>query len=70
MDYPRTVNELQSLEYLVHDELLVYRLQNIRPDNRVQICLHVLEYQVYILIVLCLYHVQQPDYILVPVQLL
>ena len=73
--FPR-VDVLQSLEdlrlrrYLVNYKLLVHLLEDSRPDDRVQVRLHVLEDQVQILLVLRFYYVQQLYDVLVLVQLL
>jgi hypothetical protein len=54
------VHVLERLEELVHDVLLVHLLQDVGADHGVQVGLHVLEHQVYVLVVLRAQHVEQP----------
>ena len=45
-------------------------LQNIRPNNSMQISLHEIKHQIDILVVLRFYQVQQFDYVRMSIQLL
>ena len=48
--------------YLVHDILLMYILQDVCSDDRVQVCLHVLKDEVDVLIILRFVHILEPAY--------
>lgn len=54
------VNVLEGAEDLVHDILLVNLLQNVCADHRMKIRFHELKYEINVLIVLSLEHIQQP----------
>ncbi len=62
------VHVLQRLEELVHDILLVDLLQNVCPDDSMQVCLHVVEHQVDIPVILGLHHIQEPAQSRIPAQ--
>jgi len=68
VDQPAGVAVEQRLEALVHDELLVHRLEDVGADDGVEVGLHVVEDEVDVLVVLRLQHVLQPDDVLVPRQ--
>ena len=54
------VHVLERPEQLVHDELLVDVLQDVGPDDRMQVRLHVLEHQVDVPVILRFQHILQP----------
>lgn len=64
------VHELQALEHLIDDVLLVDVFEDVRADHSMQICIHEIEHQVDITIVLGPDHVLQADNVLVTRQLL
>jgi hypothetical protein len=64
------VHVLEAFEYLVDNVLLVDVLENVGADDRVQVCVHEVEDQVDVSVVLGADHVLQPDDVLVPSQLL
>ena len=51
---------LQSAEELIHDVGFVDVLQYVCPDDSMQVRLHVIKNEVYILVILSLEHVLQP----------
>ena len=51
--------ELEGLQRLVHDELLVHRLQDVGPDHSMQVRLHEVEDKVDVLVVLGLHEILQ-----------
>lgn len=62
------VHILECLEELVDDELLVDLLEDASADDDVQVyvemtitCLHIVKYQIEILVILCLYYIEQSD---------
>ena len=59
------VHVLDAFQDLVDDVLFVYFLQDACPDDGMQIRLHVLEYQIYVPIILRSMNIRQLDYILV-----
>jgi hypothetical protein len=64
------VHELQAFEDLVDNILLMNVLQDVRPDNCMQICVHKIEDEVYISIVLCTNHILKSDDIFMTGELL
>ena len=60
MQQLRGVHVLERLQQLVHDVRLVDLFQDVRPNHRMQVCLHVLEHQVDVAVILRLQHVQDP----------
>ena len=51
------VHVFETFQALVNDILLMNVLQNIRSNNRMQICIHEIEYEVDIPVVFCSYHI-------------
>mmetsp|Transcript_69371 Transcript_69371/g.187542 ORF Transcript_69371/g.187542 Transcript_69371/m.187542 type:complete len:334 (-) Transcript_69371:17-1018(-) len=70
MEHLARVHVLQRLQQLVDDVLLVNVLQDVGTDDGVQIRLHVVADEVDVQIIVRLQHVEEPDDVLVPVQLL
>lgn len=64
------VHIFECLEELVDDELLVDLLEDASADDDVQVCLHIVKYQIEILVILCLYYIEQSDDVFVAVQFL
>ena len=60
----------ERLEALVHYVLLVYLLENVGPDHRMQICLHILEDQVNVAVIVRLQHILELHDVLVVAHLL
>jgi len=57
VDEAGRVQKQERFESLVHDVLLVRLLENVGADHRVQVRLHVLKYEVDVLVVVRLEHI-------------
>ena len=55
---------------MIHDVLLMNVLENIGPYRRVQICLHVLKYEIDVAVIVRLEHILELHYVLVLLHLL
>lgn len=70
VDQVPAVQLLQGFEQLLEDLLLVHVLQDVGPDHRVQVSLHIVEHTLDVLVILGFYYVQQPHNVLVSIQFL
>ena len=61
---------LQAFDQLVDDVPLVDVLQDVGPNHGVEICVHIIEYQVNVSVILCPDDVQQSDNVVMSIQLL
>lgn len=61
MNDRRGVEVLHALYDLIHNVSVVYVFEDFLSDSIVEICLHKLEYQVKVFVVVCFEHVMKLD---------
>ena len=57
------VEIFETLQDLVNDVLLVDLLEDVGPDDGVEVDLHRIKYQIYVSVILGPNHVQKSDYV-------